>query len=599
MAPTTNGNHYDEKSILKILALAHEKKLMLPSFQRDYVWDIEQIEELFESILQGYPIGSFIFWKTSRKTLNDITPDLYYFFNNFTQNKTTNDRAVKPISEEQGDEFYIVLDGQQRITSLYIGLQGSYTYFARGKGRQEKYEKYWYTKELYYDLRCYDKMEQEPGGERIKKFRFLKKEEFEENPKDFFKISDLIKDDDSNIINDTLYNDYPWLVENPAQMKKVRSDLTNLFLSLRDPRIIHFYSIEDDSYDNTLDIFVKVNSSGTALSTADLIFSTLINEWKDVKKEDITKFLAKINGNDFKFTRDYLIRFALLAVGAPTSLKITSFQKTQIEEIHNSWKKIQESLKSLSNILKAIGICHEQILSYNATMVIAYYIFKDGIIDIKDRKSLKNIQKYLWVAFAKNLFAGSSDTSLNNIRSAIDDHIESLKSNFPLSMFSDIRLSGGRNFVVNETDIDEWLTHKKGEDKVFLILSLLYPNLKLDQIEFHQDHCHPYEWFNKIQNFKNFCSDPSDAKAIQEKWKEKRDCIPNLQLLEGSENQIKSDTALKEWVAEDPLNRKIEYLPPEKPSLEFKDFEEFFEARKKEMKKKLLEIFEVPSNQQI
>ena len=581
---------YQSKSILEVLTLAHEKQLLLPDIQREYVWEINQIEELFESILQEYPIGSFIFWKTSRKAINEQKPNLYYFFCNFKKDETTNDPVPEKLSEEH--DYYIVLDGQQRITSLYIALYGYYHSFAGGRGRQKKNPENWRKKELYYDLNSLKALDEES-----KKFYFLEKKEVADN-KQYFKISELLEGDDPNIINDKLDSEYAWISKDPEYKKKVRNDLTKLFLRLRDDKIIHYYSIENANYDDTLDIFVRINSSGTKLSKADLIFSTLIKDWEGVKKEDISEFLKNINVQNrqdslFRFTKDYLMRFALLAVGINPRLKIEFFKQDTIKKIRDNWEKIKESLSSLSKIFKVIGICDAQILSYNATMIVAYYIFKGGSIDTKNPEALKNVQKYLWIAFAKNLFIGSSDTSLSNIKNAIDRKIESSKSDFPLTLFSDTRLIGGRNFIVTESDIDDWLAHKKGDDKVFLLLSLLYPNLKLNEIEFHQDHCHPESVFRKDKILEKIVTDKEKIKE----WKDKKDCLPNLQLLKGSENQSKGDESLKEWFEADPLNHKIEYLPKNKSvSLELENFEEFFEERRKEMKIELMKIFGISAS---
>ena len=59
--PTTNK--YEDMSALMALKYANQKNLMLPDIQREYVWDIQEIEALFESIVDEYPIGSCIFGK--------------------------------------------------------------------------------------------------------------------------------------------------------------------------------------------------------------------------------------------------------------------------------------------------------------------------------------------------------------------------------------------------------------------------------------------------------------------------------------------------------------------------------------------------------
>jgi hypothetical protein len=82
-------------------------KIKVPMFQRDFVWTNEQTAQLVDSIIKGYPIGSFIFWQTKDglrhiRNIGNITlPDI-----------------------PKGESALYVLDGQQRITSLYAVRKG-------------------------------------------------------------------------------------------------------------------------------------------------------------------------------------------------------------------------------------------------------------------------------------------------------------------------------------------------------------------------------------------------------------------------------------------------------------------------------------------
>lgn len=137
--------------------------------------------------------------------------------------------------------------------------------------------------------------------------------------------------------------------------------------------LVHYYCIAENTYDEALDIFVRVNSTGRKLSKSDLLFSTLIDGWKD-GKDNIENLLATMNskGDGFQFSRDYLMRLCLVLVDANTNLKINSLTQDTIQKIRNNWNKINIALDSMSTMLSEIGICHENLTSYNATMPIAY-----------------------------------------------------------------------------------------------------------------------------------------------------------------------------------------------------------------------------------
>ena len=108
-------------TIAQAIERIHRNEYLLPAFQRDFVWSAEQIEKLFDSLMKGYPISSMLFWKVKGGTKTDFR--FYKFLSAFIQyHRICND----PIPTDNINDFYAVLDGQQRLTSLYIGLCGSY-----------------------------------------------------------------------------------------------------------------------------------------------------------------------------------------------------------------------------------------------------------------------------------------------------------------------------------------------------------------------------------------------------------------------------------------------------------------------------------------
>lgn len=91
----------------------------LPAIQRPYVWEPEQILALFDSLLKGYTISTFLFWEVQSERRGD--GDIYRFFEKFRKGDTHNE-----LLEPDGRDVTLVLDGQQRLTSLLIGLRGSH-----------------------------------------------------------------------------------------------------------------------------------------------------------------------------------------------------------------------------------------------------------------------------------------------------------------------------------------------------------------------------------------------------------------------------------------------------------------------------------------
>ncbi len=568
------NNKYEDMSALDALRYAEDHTLLLPDIQREYVWDYQEIERLFESIVDEYPIGSCIFWKTNRATINAEKPNLYYFLREYERWKTKNEKAPEVFSKES--DYYIVLDGQQRITSLNIALFGSYTYYKGGRGHAWDNPKSWLTKELYYNLDYYAASNEEEDDENPRKrFVFLTKEDAEAGH--YYKIKNLLAFDK--------LQRFVLVLNNLTTDEKVIDDLSMLFERLHNASgngLIHYYCISENTYDEALDIFVRVNSTGRKLSKSDLLFSTLIDGWK-TGKENIENLLATMNskGDKFNFTRDYLMRLCLVLVDANTNLKINSLNPKTVSSIRDNWDKIYNAADTMSTVLADIGLSNETLTSYNATMPIVYFLYKGG--KIKDKEAKKEVRKFLSVAMAQRLFGVASNDALNKTRNVLKA-LDCKKAVFGLSLFADTTLTGGRTFTVTEKDIDLWLNNYEKGQSTYLLLALLYPNYKLSQVAFHQDHCHPHVSFDD----KNIAALGLSDEKVKE-WQKKRNLLPNLQFLEGTENEQKNKTPLIQWVNE---GNNFLYRPAG-VSLELKDFEVFFNERRKLIKKELASIFGV------
>src|SRR4051794_25775463 len=110
---------YQSETIATVLKRLNTN-YFLPAIQREYVWHPDQIVQLFDSIMRNYPVGSFLFWELTAD--NHHKWDIYQFVQNFKQYGTHNE----PASMNGVQQLTLVLDGQQRLTSLLIGLKGTY-----------------------------------------------------------------------------------------------------------------------------------------------------------------------------------------------------------------------------------------------------------------------------------------------------------------------------------------------------------------------------------------------------------------------------------------------------------------------------------------
>jgi uncharacterized protein with ParB-like and HNH nuclease domain len=133
---------YESTTIVKIINKLN-RNYFLPAIQRSFVWKSDQIIRLFDSLMKGYPISSFLFWDLKPESKQQW--EIYKFVENFRYGDTHNE-----IAETDGFDVTLVLDGQQRLTSLMLGLRGSYT--VKTKNKRINNPDAWTRQHLYLDL---------------------------------------------------------------------------------------------------------------------------------------------------------------------------------------------------------------------------------------------------------------------------------------------------------------------------------------------------------------------------------------------------------------------------------------------------------------
>ncbi len=589
---------YESISIKKIIEKIGNNQIYLPAIQRKFVWKPDQIEKLFDSIMRGYPIGTFLFWFIQRSRTNIDDYVFYKFLQNYHErDKYLNDKAPTP---EIRDEIIGVLDGQQRLGSVYIALQGSYA--IKKKHSRWDDNRAFPPRQLYLNL--LSEVLEEEDEELNYSFKFLTNEEAgKKTERDYWL-------DVRNVINwqadppiDEFYDELLDNTEDQTIIKSLREKRGQIKKNLRilhsrliNEKLINYFKIEEKELDDILKIFIRVNSGGTVLSKTDLLFSTIIATWEEGRSQ-IEQFITEINrkGNGFQFNNDFVMRSCLVLTDCPVIFKVNSFKKENVEKIQTEWTKIRDAIDKTVDLLVEIGINGENLASQNAIILIAYYIVKGGVVNSKIKKEF---QLYIIHALLKNIFSGQGDAVLTNLRNALRDENNNYKlkkTEFEFSQFLEARLTSNKSFRITDEDIEDFLSYKKSANS-FLILSILYPQLRFGQVSFHQDHIHPAAMFTKTKLKQN--NVPEEKFEL---WKQKKDMLPNLQLMEGSENKSKGKNPFKLWIEGSDSNglpnvlnqelfKETNYIPIN-IDLEISNFEIFYEKRKAILKEKLKSKF--------
>lgn len=582
-------NDYSSMRVKDAMEKISKNEIYLPAIQRKFVWDTERIEKLFDSIMRGYPIGTFLFWDV----LVEEAKDEYTFYK-FIQDYHERDRAWNEVAPKPDlkVKFIGVLDGQQRLNSMYVALQGSYAYKRKhGKWQDDTA----FPKRLLYINLFYKPVEEDENGIAYK-FAFLTTEQAQvvDDDQYWFLVKTVLSWQElgsgyTDVINKACEK-HPSYRE--TFVTRCAPLLTLLWQRLCSDDAINYFSIRDQKLDSIVDIFVRVNSSGVQLSKTDLLFSSIVAHW-DEGRDNIETTIKTLNskGNRFSFNNDFVMRSCLVLSDLPILFKVNSFKQENIERIKTNWPEIRKALETMVDLLVEWGFCDETLPTLNAVIPIAYFIFKGGKIEIGKNA----LRQYLVRALVNQIFASKTDRVLGALR----EHLRVAQgegesktfvlrnSQFVLSEMLSIKLPEDRTLVVNDDDIEELLAESKGP-YTFMILSLLYPHLRFDQIQFHQDHMHPWSQFTttKLDNL-----GLSENKIKQ--WQQDRDRLPNLQLMEGAANKSKNDMPFEKWIqalgSEQDYFMKRNYMPDE-IGLGLMDFEAFYAARKELLRAKLNEV---------
>lgn len=571
----------------------NKRQYVLPSIQREFVWGTDQIETLFDSLMRNYPIGTFLFWEVDKDKIEDF--QFYEFLKKYHEKDYRHNPKINLIN---GENVIALLDGQQRMTSMYLALNGSYA--DRKRYMPRKSPKAYPERKLHLNLlKSSDKLEVEYD------FRFLTEEDAKKPDEGFywFECPKILSFKDKGAMMD--YIDNSDLSGTPAQIKFARITLDRFYDVVHKDGTISYYLEKDEELDKVLQIFIRINSAGTTLTYSDLLLSIATAQWKEKDaREIIHEFVDEINqiGDGFNFNKDLVLKNCLVLAELPDiRFKVDNFSKPNMKIIEKGWDRTSSSLRSAVELVAKFGYNEASLISTNAIIPIAYFIYKNGLEDqILDssqwEKDRKAIREWLARALFKGMFGGTPDAIYPRMRDLIDENIGS----FPLEKIIASYRRSRRSISFNNDDIDNLLELQYGKSKTYCALTLIYPDLD-HSVKYEQDHIHPKSKFHK-KIMKSMEEKFSDEDIKQ--FNAKADNIANLQLLLPRENQEKKDKTLEEWLDykcgadKDGRDKYLEHhhIRPDQ-SLEFKKFLNFIKERQKTIRAHLTSILGVTSEE--
>lgn len=571
----------------EILEGIHHKEYLLPAIQREFVWDADQVRRLVDSLMRGYPIGSFLIWKVSHDTANSYV--FYDFLTDYHARDTPYaSRAIVP----RGQGVLAVLDGQQRLTALNIAVYGSLAV-------KKKYA-WWSSTDAFPKKRLYLNLLADADPDDLGlhyDLKFLTDEEATTSlgePDKWYPVSRVMTVADSGpaMLTEVTARG----VTDAAQATDAYQRLYDLYRAFREARPINYYLETDQNPDKVLDIFVRVNSGGTTLSYSDLLLSMATNQWQHRDaREEVRALVQQLNTGgprEFNFSKDVVLKTALLIAGVDIRFRVSNFTHDNMKKVEATWDQTRDSLLRAATLLDIFGFSSRTLTADSVLVLLAYYLhhrdlgdsYLHSTADAADRLTVQD-----WVTrslIKRGIWGSGLDSLLTRLRHAVDQYGQ---SGFPASELEQAMKSLGKSLTFDPTEVDELLEMRYGGQRTFAVLSLLYPGLDLTK-EFHEDHIFPRSRFT-VKRL-------TDANIPFDKIEEYRDivdCLPNLQLLAGIPNVEKKAKLPDEWLATafPSSGHRATYLREndlDGLSLDLEDFLEFYAQRKERMRERLLKV---------
>lgn len=474
---------YKPSSLYSLIQIIN-KGLFLPHIQRPFVWEEEQMLKLFDSLMRNYPIQTLLFWKTkdeikARKFMEEVEwdPDLSDYY--------------EPNISKAGCEKTFVLDGQQRLQTLYAIFSGAL------KGPEDE------RLEAYFDT---------SSGIAVTDDGLLYTLKFSKVAmhRPWYRVADLVGKDAQRVaeelseeMNDSLDEADKALLEGKrpkpedqkARQKRVRRNFGQMLSLLREDK--HFWIQELDgvannyTYSTVLDIFVRVNSGGTKLDASDLMFAAMKEGWDEIEGaiEDTTELL---NSTNIGFDKTFPLKCLLVVHGRgaeASAEKFTGVEGTKLlEDMKVNWDKAEAAFQELRDFLKTdLKVYAEKVVrSHNSFIPLFDYLYYNPKPTEVSRALMRG---YYYKAQLFGWYSQGTDKIINGLHSVVG---QSAPNGFPMLGVKDYFRARGY-----PTELEWW--HLEQTRLRFLLLNLVYVDqmgsspfdVKYKGNEPHIDHIYP------------------------------------------------------------------------------------------------------------
>lgn len=585
--------NYSDETIADALDGIQRRRYVLPAIQREFVWGTDRICALFDSLMRDYPISSLLYWSVGKENADEYR--WYDFVLNYHELESP---GCPPHGNLPPEDRVAVLDGQQRLTALNVGLRGSHA--ARSKyrpiGRPQSYPK----KHLYLDISAEPRLSEDRYEDLVYRFEFLDPERAAEenaNGKDahWFRASEVLRlprDAEAGMaINGYLRES--GLADHPHAF----NTLFKLWSAVFQQRHLSYFTETGQNLDRVLDIFIRVNSQGQPLSKSDLLMSIATAQWQERDaREEIPSTLRHVNGvhPGFGFNRDHVLKAGLVMAGiSDVGFRADTFNRENMRKLEEAWDTISQRLYVAVELLASFGLSRDNIEAGMVLIPVAYYAHRRDLDDryLASTKTAEDRQRVRdWTIRAllmPGVFGSGLDTLLARIRRVID---ERGADGFPSDAIEDAMAATGKSLRFDPQTVDELVNSAYGQPDTFALLSIVYGHVDPGKT-FHVDHIFPRDKLRRDRLRQAGYTEDQVERIIRHA----RDGLANLQLLPGGENIGKSERLPLEWAREkygnpQALNGYLEQNDMADLPDNLAGFLNFYECRRERLRERLIAV---------
>lgn len=389
---------------MKISELIYSIKihdLVLPEFQREYVWTYDQSKKLMSSLVKDYPVGSLLLWKTNNP------PELKNYQGNGSNNSV----------------HQVILDGQQRLTTLYLLITGEIPPYYILK--DITYD----PRNLYYHLGTGD-------------FQYYQAVLMKNDPLWVKVVNCFSPSSDINVFK--LVANAP--DEDKLELVKTYQDRLTALTNIRNKELPDLQIPSSASIEDAIDIFDLVNSQGTKLTDADLALTHAVGKWPQARRV-LKEKIEVLKKREFEFSLSFMTR-ALTTVVSHRALYETLHVETKPKLIAG-WDKLSKILDYLVTLLPARAYIHStaDMSTTNVLIpIIAFLSQNDG--RFSNETNINRAIHFMYSALAWSRYSGQTDQRLESDVSVV------FKENDPWGKLIDALIDQRGRIKVTPNDLE-------------------------------------------------------------------------------------------------------------------------------------------------